>query len=383
MKDLLLLDSAFPSKSSSFRYAEFSIYLSHIENCSYSARPDQNFFKYGEPNAFSNQIEAYLAESGIPANRIRRFDSTEVQRAKVAYCVFLNAADMFFSQIGIPSAEHLIFTLYPGGGFFLHDDRSDGKLRKLCDNPKLAKIITTQKVTHEYLLENDFCEPERIEHIFGVPVPAAFREISCGRSVRPSDGPIRVCFVAHRYFGIGAEKGYDVFADVVRVLANSPDFHFHVVGGFDRSTVDLGDAENITFHGIKPADFFPGFYSEMNAIVSPNIQMSEVDPSCPAYFDGFPTTCVVEAGLQAVAILATDFLRLNQHLDGRPIFSSDEIKIIDRDSESIAGLLRSYASDRPALARLGEAGRRALRREFSFEKQMRRRIDVLNSYIDS
>ncbi len=140
--NLLLLDTAFPSKASSFRYAEFSTYLSHIESSSYFARPDHNIFNLGEAGAFLHQVERYISESGIAPGRISRFDSTQLPRAKVAYCVFLNAADLFFSQIGIPSAEHFVFTLYPGGGFCLDDDRSDAKLRKLCGNPKLVKIIT-------------------------------------------------------------------------------------------------------------------------------------------------------------------------------------------------------------------------------------------------
>jgi glycosyltransferase involved in cell wall biosynthesis len=380
---LLLLDTAFPSQSSSFRYAEFSTYLGQIESSSYSARPDHNIFKHGEGSDFLHQVERYISESGIAACRIRRFDSTELQRVKLAYCVFLNAADLFFSQIGIPSAEHFVFTLYPGGGFFLDDDHSDAKLRRLCDNPKLAKIITTQKLTYDYLVENNFCEPARLRHVFGVPVPGAFRTSSRPRHIVSNGEPVRVCFVAHRYSRVGAEKGYDVFADVVRILSNSPDFHFHVVGNYDHNVVDLGDAKNITFHGIKPADFFPRFYAEMDAIVSPNIQMSELEPSCPAYFDGFPTTCVVEAGLQGTAMLTTDFLKLNQHLDGTQIFSPEELQIIDRNPESIAKLLKKYAYDRAALVRLGEAGRQALLREFSFEKQMRPRIDLLNEYLQN
>ncbi len=172
-----------------------------------------------------------------------------------------------------------------------------------------------------------------------------------------------------------------MFAGVVRILSNSPEFHFHVVGNYDPSVIDLGDAKNITFHGIKPADFFPRFYAQMDAIVSPIAQMSKLDPSCPGYFDGFPTTCVIEAGLEGAAMLTSDFLDLNRHLDGTRIFSSDELQIIDRNPEAIARLLKEYARDRPALMRLGEAGRQAILREFSFEKQMRPRIDVLNEYL--
>lgn len=378
---LLLLDNAFPSKASSFRYGEFSNYLQYIPDSRYTARPDRNIFRYGEKSSFAQQVRTYVRENAIEPNRVRGFNSSEIQGSKVAYCVFLNLADLFFTQLGLQSVEHLIFTLYPGGGFAMHDKRSDAKLRKLCDDRRLAKIITTQKTTYDYLIKNGFCGPERILHIFGGVIPAAFESPFEANRKPNMNAPVNVCFVAHRYTAIAAEKGYDIFSEVVKTLSNSPRFHFHVVGNFDNSVIDLSETRNLTFHGTKNADFFPRFYSTMDIILSPATQMCEIDPSAPAYFDGFPTTCVIEAGLQGAAMLTTDFLGMNQHLDGTPIFSTTEMKIIDRNAPAIAGLLEECAADRVALAALGEAGSQALRREFSFEKQMDPRIALLDSYI--
>lgn len=378
---LLLLDNAFPSKASSFRYGEFSSYLRHIPDSRYAARPDRNIFKYGEESHFAGQVSDYVLESGTDANRIRTFSPNEIDGSKVAYCVFLNLASLFFSQFELKSVDHLIFTLYPGGGFALRDERSDSKLRKICEDKRLAKIITTQKTTYDYLIDNNFCGSDRIQHIFGGVVPAAFNgKFDTVRAPKTS-GPVDVCFVAHRYTAVGAEKGYDIFCEVVKILSNSPRFHFHVVGDFDNAIIDLKDTRNITFYGTRNADFFPSFYSRMDVIVSPAIQMSEIDPSVPAYFDGFPTTCVIEAGLHGAAMLTTDFLNMNQHLDGTPIFSSDEMKIIERDAPAISTLLAQFEADRTSLAALGECGRKALLREFSFERQMKPRIALLESYL--
>lgn len=379
---LLLLDSSFPSKISSFRYGEFSAYLTAIEDSSIQTRPDGNLFSFGESSTLSNQIDDFSKSSDITNERIRRFDVNHIGRPKVAYCVFLNLADLFFTQIGVPSAEHLIFTLYPGGGFAPNDPRSDASLRRLCDNPKVSKIITTQITSYRYLVDNGFCKPDRLVHIFGGIIPELYSETPPPPRLLDKSA-INVCFVAQRYSAIGAEKGYDVFAEVIKRFANNPSINFHIVGGFDASVIDLSDARNVTFYGTKPASFFPEFYATMDAILSPNIQRSALDPKMPETFDGFPTTCVVEAGLQGAAMFLTDFQNMNLHLDGSPIFSSDEMQIIGRDYAAICDLLQQYIGDREALHQLGQAGRKAILREFSFERQMAPRIALLKSHLDA
>jgi len=379
---ILLLDSSFPSKVSSFRYGEFKSYLEEIDECSIQVLPD-NLSKYGEPLPFHAQVDQFRKVSGLASNRIRYFDTDFIGDPKVAYCVFLNLADYFYTQIGLPSAEHLLFTLYPGGGFNLNDGVSDQKLHRLCDNPKLSKIITTQNVSYRYLVEGGFCEPDRIQHIYGGIIPNIYTLDDHVPTAKSLDKPLDVCFVAQKYSATGAEKGYDVFVDIVKNFANSPDIRFHVVGGFDKNTIELGDIRNVTFYGTQSADFFDGFYTNMDLILSPNIHLSALDPSQPESFDGFPTTAVVEAGLKGVAVFLTDFKGMNFHLDGSDIFKEHEMKIIDRDPDSISQLINGYLSDREALMELGQNGRRAILREFSYEGQMRPRIELLNHYLSA
>jgi glycosyltransferase involved in cell wall biosynthesis len=379
---LLLLDSAFPSKISSFRYGEFSTYLTSIKDSSVQTRPDAKLFSFGEQSALSNQVDDFCKANDISKERLRRFDRNHIGNPKVAYCVFLNLADIFFTQIGVPSADHLVFTLYPGGGFAPNYPRSDESLRRLCDNPKVKKIITTQITSYRYLIDKGFCGPERIVHIFGGIIPELYSEMPpLPRSINHS--AINVCFVAQRYSAIGAEKGYDVFADVIKAFSNNPSINFHVVGGFDATIIDLGDARNVTFYGTRPATFFPDFYASMDVILSPNIQHSALDPAYPESFDGFPTTCVVEAGLQGVAMLLTDFQSMNQNLDGSRIFAPEEMEIINRDYAMICARLQYYMDNREELYQLGQSGRQAILREFSFERQMVPRIKLLESYLDT
>lgn len=377
---VLLLDTSFPSQVSSFRFGEFSGYLSAIDQAVMLVRPDDNLFRYGEQRSFGELMRAFNERSGRSSRVVGRMCTTDLGRPQVAYCVFLNLAHLFFSQIGLPHAKNLVFTLYPGGGFAPGNQLSDTKLAKLFDNPALSKVITTQNLARDYLVGKGYCNDGDILHIFGGIVPAAYTA-DMAWSPPTCDGILNVCFVAQRYSPQGAEKGYDVFVQVVRKFANSPDIHFHVVGGFDRDVIDLGHAENITFYGPQASSFFVEFYRRMHVVLSPNIRLSDLDPTVPATFDGFPTTAVVEAGLQGVAMLATDFLGMNRRLDGSRIFAPDEMLLIDRDSENIAEILRGFLADPDGLQRLRVRGRLALLREFSFERQMRPRIQLLESYL--
>lgn len=378
--DLLLLDSSFPSKISSFRYGEFLTYLDVFENSAMHCRPD-NLKRFGEHRSFHEQIQHFVEDTGHDSNRIKYFDIDNIGTAKVSYCVFLNLADYFYTQTGLPLTDHYLFTLYPGGGFNLNDKASDLKLRLLCGNPKLKKIITTQIVTYHYLIDGKFCTPDRIEHIYGGIIPHIYNNPNGCAALKQTQKPLDVCFVAQRYSATGAEKGYDVFMEVVKKLANSLDVRFHVVGGFDASVIDIGNVRNITFHGTQNAAFFDTFYNGMDLILSPNIHASALNPSLPDAFDGFPTTAVVEAGLRGVAIFLTDFMNLNRRLDGNQIFKAHEMQLIDRNPDKIVDLIEKYIHDRPGLHAMGEAGRQAIYREFGFEMQMTPRIQLIEKYL--
>lgn len=121
----------------------------------------------------------------------------------------------------------------------------------------------------------------------------------------------------------------------------------------------------------------------MDIVISPNQSPMERDGGRGS-FDGFPTTSCVEAGLRGVAMFLTDFLALNCRLDG--IYAMEpgaEFELITRDVDGIADRIEFYAGDREALRRLSEAGRLAILREYSFERQMRPCLDLLRAQLDA
>ena len=380
---LLLLDKSFPSQGSSFRYGEFSAYLESIPESRISSSTFHLSVVAGaEP--FLDQVQRYTDASGVSLERVQSFHAGRDFTCRLAYCVFLNDASSFFFRPEL-QAERLAFTLYPGGGFAFNELASDEKLRRLCNDSRLSKIITTQVPTYRYLVERGFCRPERLLHVFGVLVPAGLdRRLteSFAAVPRSGDGRLHICFAAHRYSLTGIEKGYDVFAALVRAMKDRVDMQFHVVGRFDADTLDLSGARNITFHGILAAPAFPAFYSGMDIIVSPNISDARLNGG-KGSFDGFPTTTCVEAGLHGVAMFLADLEGMNTDLEGREIFrSGEEMEVIDRNPDRLVALVERYAADRDALRRMAMRGREALLREYSYEKQVAPRVALMRAELE-
>lgn len=382
---LMLLDTAFPSPISPFRFGEFAGYMQRFPQCVARTRFDHQLFRFGAGLEFPDQVMHFAQTHNIDPDRIGHLLKHTDLRCKLAYTVFVNQADQFFMQMQVP-AQKLAFTLYPGGGFELGGARSDGMLRRLFSDPRLERVVTTQRTSYEYLIERGFCKEDRIVHIYGGLVPTAMNppevDFEARRRER-SQRALQVCFVAHRYTATGAEKGYDVLVDVMKALAHEEGVHFHIVGGYDASVLDLGDVRNVTFHGPQPAAFFPSFYAQMDIILSPNAALSALNKSGVGSFDGFPTGAVLEAGLHGVAMFMSDVLGMNQHIDGKPIFvPGEDAVIIDRQVDQIAEAIRTHMSEPDALEKMAQKGRLRLLQHFARDAQMQPRFELMQTLLD-
>ncbi|MDX2028177.1 MAG: glycosyltransferase [Alphaproteobacteria bacterium] len=380
----LILDHCFPAPLSSFRFGEYTAYLKEIPQSHTLSSVSDSIVQRNNAPGFMDYARHVADGHHIGLERIRPFGQHGMARAGIAYCVFLSNASQFFLETPSLGADKIAFTLYPGGGFDMHNPLSDHRLRRLCDDKRLAYIITTQNLTHRYLIDRGFCEPDRLLHIFGGISPLVFanENVPAASLVRKESGHLNICFVARSYTPQGIEKGYDVLVKVAQRLRHRTDITFHVVGGFTAESIDLEGGQNIRFYGIQQPDFFPDFYRSMDIILSPNISLSRLLKTRQMIFDGFPTTCAVEAGTYGVAMFLADFESLNRDLLGKPIFRPGiDFELIDRNDRIIAELLVQYAEDREALHRLAMNGRAVLLREFSYEKQMRPRIDMLRKHM--
>jgi glycosyltransferase involved in cell wall biosynthesis len=348
--------------TTAFRVAEINSILKRFETALvYSTFPDRDVF------------QRYAAAYPQFGTRVRRFHPLRRLKGSAAYVIFLNniyGYVEYLEEAGLPFA----FELYPGGGFNLDDAVSDGRLRRVFGSPMFRKVIVTQTVTREYLLEKKFCRTDDIELIYGLVVLSQLLnqmpiiKTYYGLTKQTLD----ICFVANKYMSRGEDKGYDRFIACARILcASHHEARFHVVGNFDEFDVDIGDLRGrITFYGRQLTSFFPKFYSRMDLILSPNVPFV----LAPGAFDGFPTGCCIEAALCGTAVFATDELHMN---DGR-LRQGEDIVIIPRQPEEIASVVETHIADPRRLASIAERGQSVIRTLFNLDAQMVPRIRVLS-----
>ena len=362
---LLTLDMAFPSPLSAYRYAEFSHYLEHVPGCVVlSTLP-----------GFEQHHAVFAALHPALASRVRPFaPQAPLPASRLVYSVFLSTAHAFLPYVerqGLP----LAMTLYPGGEFGIDDAASDAKLARLFAYEHLRKVIVTQVATLEYLKTKGYYDPERVELIYGVVIPADYFTAPPVKLRFGMNKPtLDLCFVAYKYMPQGRDKGYDTFIAAAHVLAQKiPEARFHVVGNYGPEDLDVSAlSDTIRFHGIKPTPEFPAFYANMDMVISPNIPHLLGGGKT----DGFPTAACVEASLCAVGLMCSDVMRQNHYYaDGT------EICIVPPDVDAIVERVSHYRGDAQALASLGDMGRARSLALFDPGVQLGARLAVLRKLI--
>lgn len=366
---LLILDDLFPHLLSSWRVAEYNGYLARYDKSAvYST--GAAFPVIGEERSFAAVREEFVAQYPQFAGRVFPFE-LKLRRAQFAYFLFLHNVRHFL-RILDKSRTPFAFTLYPG--FQLNEPTSDKLLSQVCASPNLKKIITTQKLSHEYVL--DFIEPEKVEFIYGGVFPSRklITEAPPRRYYHRDKRTFDICFVAFKYMPKGIDKGYDVFISVARALSRLyDDMQFHVVGRFDSSDIDVSDFKGrVHFYGMRQTDFFPKFHANMDLILSPNVPFV-----CrPGAFDGFPTGACIEAALCGVPVFCTDILKQNiVFKDG------EEIVIVSRDTDEICELISHYYKHYDRLVQVGRRGQQAFERELGLGVQLSKRFRILDEYL--
>lgn len=380
--DILIIDDVFPTPKSGFRYEEFSSYLNYFDNikilltglslCALKEAPLYDIIK----NYLIIHPEFY--KKIIPVS----VDYTTLQvcageaiHAKLAYCCF--AGNIFycldlFEKNKIP----FVFELYPGGSFTLNDPESDTRLERIFSSPMFRRVITTQRVSRDYIIEKGYCPEEKIEHIFGVVSPAFDRSNVLNRTYYGAGkDTLDICFVAYKYTEKGIDKGYDVFIDVAKRLGNQyANVVFHIVGPWDADTISTKGIENILFYGAKSSQELAEFYTHMDIILSPNVN----DIIKKGAFDGFPTASVTEASLYGVLMMVTDPLELNDNhfADG------EEIIIVPHNAGKIFDIIVQLHENPSSIEKIAKKGRAKVLDLYGCEKQIVPRIRILEKELE-
>lgn len=365
MGKLTILDDYFPNLTTGFRISEFNYYLEKFPNSEViSSRYDTNYTEY---------VAAYPQFEGR-VKPFTMFDWTG-KATSLYYTVFLGNANAFYFIYDMFQTPY-IFELYPGGSYWLNDPEVDAKLIKVLQSPLLRKVIVTQKMTYDHIVNRGFTTPDKIAYIYGlVTHPQYFKTTPPKKHYGLEKHTFDICFVAHKYMSRGLDKGYHIFIDVcTKLMSSAPDINFHVVGNFDRNDIDVTAlGSRITFYGLRDHKFFPDFYSGMDIIVSPNAPFILIPGK---NYDGFPTGCCIDAALNGVGVFCTD--PLNQNADFQ---HKKDIFIIGLEPESITENILEYYHNPKNLYLLSVTGQEKFREVFDFEKQMSQRAAVIQQYL--
>ncbi|PKM94220.1 MAG: LPS biosynthesis protein RfbU [Firmicutes bacterium HGW-Firmicutes-1] len=360
-KKLIILDDLFPYLKTGFRVSEYNHYLDKFPNC----------------EMYSNVYEKYIDEYSKvypqyteKIKPIASFDSSRRDYALI-YTVFINGIMNYLKFI---NATHtpFVFTLYPGGGFWLNDPVVNNKLVYAFKSPYFRKVIVTQKRTYDYIIENGFVTKDQVEMIYGmVTHPQYFNETIPKKYYKKDKPNFDICFVSHKYMPRGIDKGYDVFIEVCKKLAvDIPDIRFHVVGNYSNGDIDVSQIrDKITFYGLQNSDFFQKFYSSMDMIISPNVPFVLVKGK---NFDGFPTGCCIDATLNGVGLCCTD--ELHQNISFK---HHQDIIIVQRDVNTIVNQVKYYYTSPQKLYKLSMLGQLKSKKLFDFNMQMEKRVAVI------
>ena len=373
---LLIFDDIFPQMLSAFRIAEYNTYLERFEYARvYSTA---NAFQWvGEKRQFREVVREYENRYPQYQGKVLKYTAKQDLRSGLVYTVFIGNA-LKFIDVAERYGSPFVFTLYPGGGFRLWDKESDSQLRRVFSSPSFRKVIVTQKISYDYLVDQKLCPIDQIEFIYGGVLPSHLLTHNTldKQRFRNNKRTFDMCFVANKQTQRGIDKGYDIFIEVAKLLSRDcKEMVFHVVGPFDANDIDVSTiGDTIRFHGWKYTDFFPIFYANIDIILSPNRPFM----LGPGTFDGFPTGCCVEAGLCGVAVFCTDPLLQNiKFQDGK------EIVIVPPNAQEICDQVLYYYHRPEELYLLSSQGQQAFRKVFDLNTQVQPRIDILSSLLNS
>lgn len=376
--DMLIFDDVFPAPRSGFRFEEFTMYLSEFPN-SMVITSGVSLPVLGD-ESLRSLIQKF--QRSYPEFGHQVMESVGSFPAKLGKLIYVNFFTNAYALLPIAEQARVpfAFTLYPGGGFVLNNAECDRKLKRIFDSPCFLKVIVTQQITYDYLINLGLCPADKIEFIFGVVMPQeSFLDPIPTDKARWGFRKKRldICFMAHRYTPHGEDKGYDVFLNVAAQLRKMhDDIYFHVVGPYDRKVIDIiSIRDRLEFYGTLNPDQFDDFFKGMDIIMSPNIS----GKIWPGSFDGFPTASCTEGGLRGVAIFCIDeFNSADGHfVDGQ------EIVLINYDLEHIVNKVEFYYQNPENLKNVGECGSKRIQDLYGHQTQMNPRVKLLRDLIES
>jgi lipopolysaccharide transport system ATP-binding protein len=362
--DILVVDDFFPKLTTGFRVAEYTHYL----------RVFPDILVASTIGDFKERHSIFAASYPDLQSRVVAFDRAMLSRVKLGYFNFINNAYYHIEDLEDASLP-FAFTLYPGGGFGLHNDESDRKLRRVLGSPMLRAVISTQSITSE-VLRQKAC-PAPVHELFGATVdPTYLYPTGRTKNAGSCDSKLMICFVAHKYDLTGRTKGYPTFIEVAaKLVERRSSIEFSVVGNYGPDDLHIPEQlrDRLHFKGLLTTGQLREFLYTQDLMISPNRPYAVTGST----FDGFPTACSIEASLCGVAILCSDEFGLNH------FYSSDEMIVCAPETSAIVAAIEPLLDNVATIANIGARGRQKSRILFSAESQLLPRTKILRDLVSA
>ncbi|MFM9989046.1 hypothetical protein [Flavobacterium sp.] len=364
---ITILDDMMPSALSPWRSYEYS------ELC--KAFPDTRiltdcttFVNYCQGKNFDQNLEDLISFYPNLDKKIKKLTFSSNLNSEITYMMFYNNVKTNFEVIN-RNKNPFTFTLYPGGGFGFNDKLVDKNLKQYFSSNLFRGVIVNQNVTKKYLIDKQLCDPSQINLISGVPLNLCTEDI-INFEYNKDLNKTSILFFANKYTSDGSDKGFDIFQKIVLALIDKKEeFNFIVIGGF--SKIDLIDSlleKVIVFKGTLNEFEFESVLKETHILVSPNKPFILSKNA----FDGFPLATCVTASLYGNVNFMTDYFNESENLDLN--HNQDFIKI-NCDVNEIVHKILELHNNKELLKQIAENGRNKMLHLYSFEKQIKPRID--------
>jgi hypothetical protein len=245
-------------------------------------------------------------------------------------------------------------------------------LRSVLHSGLCRKVITTQTLTRDYVIDRIGWPPQDVAFIYGGVFPrTADFDFRRDKLLYPRDkATLDLCFVAHKYRDNLTSKGYDKFVALASALAPLyPQARFHVVGNYNSEDIPLGDlADRFTFCGVRDTASLAKLFRRMDIIVSMNRPFDLL----PGTFDGFPTGGCIEAGFNGVLNCVNDPLGLNIYFT-----PGQDIVLLDLDLDKSVSILRGLLDAPDMLYQFAYNNWRKFHEVFDTDRQLALRTAII------
>jgi glycosyltransferase involved in cell wall biosynthesis len=373
--DIILYDNIYPHPISGFRLEEFTYLLNEFKNSKILLCPKAYSILKTDVRLHTNHISQTIDKNKKLTGKLKLRKGIVNLNTKLFYCIFLDNIYEYYpklEQFEIP----FVFTLYPGGGFQINNECIDNKLKRVLSSPYLKKVIVTQNIIKDYLIEKQFCNENKIELIFGCVVPqqSLDKENLNRLSYSINKKSLDIGFCAGKYMPNGKDKGYDVFIELAKSLARKYDFiKFHVIGGFEKEDIEVNEIKDkIKFHGYQIFENLESLFKGIDIIISPNKSFILNEGS----FDGFPLGTVIEAVLNGSLAIVSDDLNQNN-----TFVNYEELIITKSDYREIEIEIKKLIENPSKILEIAKKGKLKFQEVYSNNNQMTQRIKLFNNIL--